>query len=155
MRSPSAPTAASSWKLPRWRRWRSAAHPRSKRTGASRRSGEMTSMAPRLAVLASRVRFEEKSIMTALEKRGADVACVDPRSLFVIADTRWTGPEFVLNREVGHFRALYAASALEAAGAKVLNSSAATHISGDKWHTSAMLVRHGVPTPRTAVAVTP
>jgi len=115
----------------------------------------MTKTAPRLAVLASRVRFEEKSIMTALEQRGADVACLDPRSLFVIGGLRWTGPEFVLNREVGHFRALYAASALEAAGATVLNTAAATHISGDKWHTSATLVRRGVPTPRTALATTP
>ncbi len=114
----------------------------------------MDSVAPHLAVLASRVRFEEKSIMGALERRGARFEHLDPRSLFVADDSAWTGPTLVLNREVGHFRALYAASALESAGVTVLNSAAATHLSGDKWHTSAALLNSGLPTPRTALAMT-
>lgn len=113
--------------------------------------------APRLAVLASRVRHEEKAIMTALQRRGATVEHIDPRSLHVAghaAGARW--PErVVLNREVGYFRALYAASALESAGAAVLNSAQATRVSGDKWHTSTALLAAGLPTPRTALALTP
>ncbi|GAB1689849.1 RimK family alpha-L-glutamate ligase [Krasilnikovia sp. M28-CT-15] len=108
---------------------------------------------PRLGVLASRVRYEEKQIMAALDRRGAACTLLDPRSLFVAGT--WTGPDVVLNREVGHFRALYAASALESAGAVVLNSAAATHLSGDKWHTSAALAAMGLPTPRTALAAAP
>ncbi|NRQ34221.1 RimK family alpha-L-glutamate ligase [Nonomuraea sp. NN258] len=113
--------------------------------------------APRLSVLASRVRFEEKAIMTALERRGASYEYLDSRELFVSGDSEKAehAEKCVLNREVGYFRALYAASALEAAGASVLNSSHATHISGDKWHASAALLGAGLPTPRTTLALTP
>ncbi|MGN9840982.1 RimK family alpha-L-glutamate ligase [Nonomuraea sp. H19] len=113
--------------------------------------------APRLSVLASRVRFEEKAIMSALERRGVSYDYLDSRSLFVAgnpAKADWAG-KLVLNREVGHFRALYAASALESAGATVVNSSRATQVSGDKWHTSAALLGAGLPTPRTVLALTP
>jgi [lysine-biosynthesis-protein LysW]---L-2-aminoadipate ligase len=115
----------------------------------------MGSAIGRLGVLASRVRYEEKRIMAALDRRGAQFEQMDPRSLFVAGGAAWTGPGLVLNREVGHFRALYAASALESAGATVLNSAAATALSGDKWHTSAALLASGLPTPRTALAMTP
>lgn len=93
--------------------------------------------------------------MTALEIRGVAFEHLDPRSLFVASGTAWTGPRVVLNREIGHFRALYAASALESTGVTVLNSAAATQVGGDKWQTSAALLRHGLPTPRTALAITP
>jgi [lysine-biosynthesis-protein LysW]--L-2-aminoadipate ligase len=120
----------------------------------------MNTSIPDLVVLASRVRYEEKRIMAALDKRGRQFEYLDPRTLFVTGGLVTGGPNrhagrFVLNREVGHFRAWYAANALEAAGATVVNSSAATHVSGDKWLTSAALFRHGLPTPRTALAVTP
>lgn len=115
----------------------------------------MGSEVPHVAVLASRVRYEEKQIMAALERRGVRFARLDPRSLVVTEGTRWEGARFVLNREVGYFRALYAAGTLESAGVTLLNSAEATRVSGDKWHTSAALVRHGLPTPRTALAMTP
>lgn len=115
----------------------------------------MGSEVPHVAVLASRVRYEEKQIMAALERRGVRFARLDPRSLVVTEGTRWEGARFVLNREVGYFRALYAAGTLESAGVTLLNSAEATRVSGDKWHTSAAVVRHGLPTPRTALAMTP
>lgn len=115
----------------------------------------MGSEVPHVAVLASRVRYEEKQIMAALERRGVRFARLDPRSLVVTEGTRWEGARYVLNREVGYFRALYAAGTLESAGVTVLNSAEATRVSGDKWHTSAAVVRHGLPTPRTALAMTP
>lgn len=93
--------------------------------------------------------------MSALEKRGAEFEHLDPRTLFVAAGEEWNGPNIVINREIGHYRALYAASALEAVGVTVVNTAAATHLSGDKWHTSAALLAHGLPTPATALAVTP
>ncbi|MFH0241903.1 RimK family alpha-L-glutamate ligase [Streptomyces sp. HK10] len=115
----------------------------------------MSSAAMRLGVLASRVRFEEKAILTALERRGFACEQIDPRSLSVRAGAPWTGPRTVLNREVGHYRALYAAAALESAGVSVLNGAAATAVCGDKWQTSAALVARGLPTPETALALTP
>ncbi|WP_066363007.1 RimK family alpha-L-glutamate ligase [Herbidospora mongoliensis] len=108
----------------------------------------------RLAVLASRVRFEEKQIMAALDRRGVSFVHLDPRSL-VVTDEAHFNEKVVLNREIGHYRALYAASALESAGAAVLNTAAATHVSGDKWLTTSALMAKGLPTPRTALAMTP
>ena len=70
------------------------------------------------------------------------------------SDGAWTGPPLVINREIGHFRALYAASSLELAGVTVVNSAAATQTCGDKWHTSAALLASGLATPRTALAMT-
>ncbi|MFI1382319.1 RimK family alpha-L-glutamate ligase [Embleya sp. NPDC020886] len=125
------------------------------RSAVNRSATTTPAASPRLAVLASRVRFEEKSIMTALDRRGIAFEHLDPRTLFVASGTSYTGPRLVLNREVGHFRALYAASALESVGVTVVNSAAATHLAGDKWYTSAALLRHGLPTPRTALAITP
>jgi [lysine-biosynthesis-protein LysW]--L-2-aminoadipate ligase len=114
----------------------------------------MDPQAPGLAVLASRVRFEEKSIMAALDSRRVPFEQMDPRTLHVVDGGPRPVPALVLNREIGHFRALYAASALESAGATVVNTSRATHVSGDKWLTSVALRRDGLPTPRTALAMT-
>ncbi|MEU6023284.1 RimK family alpha-L-glutamate ligase [Micromonospora sp. NPDC047134] len=115
----------------------------------------MDTSPPDLVVLASRVRYEEKRIMAALDRRGSRFTHLDSRSLSVTAATDRYAGRVVLNREVGHYRAWYAAEALEAAGARVVNTAAATHLSGDKWLTSAALLRHGLPTPRTALAMTP
>ncbi|GAB3473998.1 RimK family alpha-L-glutamate ligase [Amycolatopsis cihanbeyliensis] len=115
----------------------------------------MDSVTPRLGILASRVRYEEKSIMAALERRGAEFEYLDPRSLSVVGAAPREAPSFVFNREIGHFRAYYAASALESAGVTVLNTAAATRVTGDKWHTSAALLGAGLPTPATALAMTP
>ncbi|GAA1739673.1 RimK family alpha-L-glutamate ligase [Luedemannella helvata] len=115
----------------------------------------MNSSARDLVVLASRVRYEEKRIMAALERRGCRYEYLDPRTLFVTGGTVRHAGRVVLNREVGHYRAWYAAEALEQAGATVVNTATATHHCGDKWLTSAALLRHGLPTPRTALALTP
>lgn len=85
--------------------------------------------------------------MAALDRRGSRFTHLDSRSLSVTAATDRYAGRVVLNREVGHYRAWYAAEALEAAGARVVNTAAATHLSGDKWLTSAALLRHGLPTP--------
>src|ERR1700709_460946 len=88
----------------------------------------------RIGLLASRLRREEKAILVALEARGIVAEHLDPRALYVSSDVPWTGPSLVINREIGHFRALYAASSLELAGVTVVNSAAATQVCGDKWH---------------------
>ncbi|MDO3685962.1 RimK family alpha-L-glutamate ligase [Micromonospora sp. C28ISP2-4] len=109
----------------------------------------------RLAVLASRVRAEEKSILDALEQRGLPVEQVDPRRLSAGVGAP-VGPwSLVLNREISATRARYAAVSLEAAGTPVINSAAAIGTCGDKWLTSLALQRAGVATPRTVLALTP
>jgi [lysine-biosynthesis-protein LysW]--L-2-aminoadipate ligase len=107
-----------------------------------------------IAILASRVRLEEKRIFQALERRTVRYERVDARALWGQA----TGPApwpVVLNREIGHARAINAARLLEATGALVVNSASAAEVCGDKWRTSVALAQAGVATPRTAIALTP
>ncbi|HEX6340521.1 lysine biosynthesis protein LysX [Umezawaea sp.] len=109
-----------------------------------------------LAVLTTRVRLEERMIFAALERRGIPYEAVDDRSLVVDLQT---GPEVryrgVFNRIMSHTRSVYAARLFEAAGLQVVNSSQVIETCGDKVLTSLALVRAGLPTPRTVVAVTP
>ncbi|WP_245744516.1 RimK family alpha-L-glutamate ligase [Lentzea fradiae] len=109
-----------------------------------------------MAVLASQVRLEERLLLAALDRRGAAYEQVDPRRLRAVLGARATqGWGTVLNREISHTRAVYAARTLEAMGCVVVNSAAATDVCGDKWRTSLALHAAGVPTPRTALALTP
>jgi [lysine-biosynthesis-protein LysW]--L-2-aminoadipate ligase len=107
------------------------------------------------AILASRVRVEEKQIIAALCRRSLPWRQVDTRELGIPLDGARRAGEIVLNREIGHTRATYAARALEACGTTVVNSAAASDVCGDKWRTSFALREAGVPIPRTALALTP
>ncbi|GGV68761.1 lysine biosynthesis enzyme LysX [Streptomyces longisporoflavus] len=106
------------------------------------------------AVLASRVRTDEKALFAAFDRRAIGCQHIDSRGWWHQLGDRGPRP-IVLNREIGLARATYAARALEAAGATVVNSARATELCGDKWRTSAALVEAGIPTPRTALALTP
>ncbi|WP_262699291.1 MULTISPECIES: RimK family alpha-L-glutamate ligase [Streptomyces] len=106
------------------------------------------------AVLASRLRASEKRILEALRRRGIAHRHLDSREWWQQLGDRGPQP-IVLNREIGLARATYAANALEAVGATVVNSARATELCGDKWRTSAALVEAGLPTPRTALGLTP
>jgi [lysine-biosynthesis-protein LysW]--L-2-aminoadipate ligase len=112
-----------------------------------------------VAVLASRVGPEEKSLLAELRRRSVPGRPVDPRSLWVQAGpdrpAGLDGCALALNREIGYHRALHAARSLEACGITVVNSAAATEACGDKWRTTLALRAAGLPTPRTALALTP
>jgi [lysine-biosynthesis-protein LysW]---L-2-aminoadipate ligase len=108
-----------------------------------------------VAVLASRIRADEKRILTELDRRSVGYDVVDTRTLRTLLDSprpRWNA---VLVREIGHTRALYAARCLEALGVAAVNGSAAIETCGDKWRTSLALREAGLPTPRTGLALTP
>ena len=64
-----------------------------------------------IAVVASRVRFEEKLLFEALEAREIPHVLVDPRTLHVALDGDAPPWETALVREIGATRALYAALA--------------------------------------------
>lgn len=109
----------------------------------------------RIAVLASRVGADEKRLFDALDRRAVPFDHVDPREQWFVAGRRALPWSLALNREIGQVRAAYAARCLAAAGVEVVNSPAATDLCGDKWLTTVALVEAGIPTPRTALALTP
>lgn len=110
----------------------------------------------RLAVLTTRTRLEERLIFAALERRGVPYTQVDDRTIVqhlqAPSPVRYLG---VLNRIMSHTRSGYAAKLLEATGHRVLNPSTVIETCGDKILTSLALVRDGIPTPETVVALTP
>jgi [lysine-biosynthesis-protein LysW]--L-2-aminoadipate ligase len=108
-----------------------------------------------VAVLASRVREDEKRLFDALDARGAVWEQVDARRFWSLAGGPRPPWRAVLNREIGQVRALYAAQILESLGLTVLNGAAATAVCGDKWRTTLALRAAGLPHPRTALALTP
>lgn len=115
-----------------------------------------------VAVLASRVRYEEKRIFAALERREVPYVHIDTRRFSTELEAA-SGPRTgrhveyaaALNREISHSRGLYASMLLEARGVPTVNRSAVIDVCGDKLRTSLELERAGIPVPRTAVALTP
>jgi [lysine-biosynthesis-protein LysW]--L-2-aminoadipate ligase len=107
------------------------------------------------AVVASRVRMEEKLIFAALERRGVPYEQLDERAISMPLEGGEAPYCAVLNRSISNTRSLYVAHLFEARGIPVVNRSAVVETCGDKILTSLALIKAGIPTPRTTVALTP
>ncbi len=109
-----------------------------------------------VGVLMSRVRVEEKLLLAELDRRGARVLRFDDREFTLdLTAPIMTECDVVLERCINHLRALYTLKVLNDWGVPTVNTYDVANTCGDKILTSAALVRHGVPTPRTVVAYTP
>ncbi|HEX6291224.1 MAG TPA: lysine biosynthesis protein LysX [Herpetosiphonaceae bacterium] len=108
-----------------------------------------------LAVIASRIRMEEKLIFAALARHGIPYDQLDERSLVMALEDTAVPYAAVINRSISNTRSLYATRLFEARGIPVVNRSQVIETCGDKILTSLALLQAGVPTPRTTVALTP
>ena len=111
-----------------------------------------------MGILASRVRIEEKLLLEAFHQRRAEVVLIDDRQLaFDLAShaETWRHFDIVLERSLSQSRGLYALHALEQVGVRTLNRYAVAALCDDKYLTTAALLRHDIPTPRTLLAFTP
>ncbi|WP_200926491.1 lysine biosynthesis protein LysX [Sphaerimonospora mesophila] len=105
-----------------------------------------------IAVVASRVRREERLILESFERRGVRYEHVDPRKLTVLlADGR---PPYraALMREVSHSRATSVAATFGALGVPTLNRPGVLDVCGDKLRTALAFHAAGLPIPRAAAA---
>ncbi len=111
---------------------------------------------PRVGLLLSRVRLEEKYLLKALEERGAQVEILDDRKIvFDFHQDGWNRFDVVLERCINHSRALYALRILNDRGVPTVNPWKVALVCGNKLETTSALVREGVPTPRCKIAFTP
>jgi len=111
---------------------------------------------PKVGVLLSRVRVEEKLLIQELEKRNADSEILDDRQIvFDIQGNDWRRYDVVLERCVSHSRALYSLLLFRDWGVPTVNTYEVAENCGNKLLTTSALVRAGVPTPVTKIAFTP
>ena len=104
------------------------------------------------------IRWEEKAIAQAAEKRGVKAKLVDLKEMQIGLTGEGADPKIpekiVLQRCVSHYRNLYSTAALEAAGHTVVNSFHTALNSSDKVLCTLALKKAGIPTPETRVAFT-
>lgn len=108
-----------------------------------------------LAILASRVRVEEKLLVEALQRRGLEYEIIDDGQLILNPaqpGARWRTYDAVLNRSVSQSRGLAVSAILEHWGVPVYNAARVTATCNDKMLTTLALLRAGVPTPSTLLA---
>jgi [lysine-biosynthesis-protein LysW]--L-2-aminoadipate ligase len=108
-----------------------------------------------VAILMSRVRVEEKLLLSELEKRGVEIQRIDDREIMLDLDRPNLRTDVVLERAVNHLRALYALRIYNDWGIPTVNRYEVANTCGDKLLTTAALMRHNVPSPRTIIAFTP
>ena len=119
-----------------------------KRTGASDQTKTFS-------LLYDTIRWEEKAIVAAAEKRGVKPDLVDSKGIAfdLVSGKRPLEGGVVLQRCVSYFRNIHSTAALESAGHRVINPFFCAWTCGNKLFGSLALVKHGVPTPKTVLAM--
>ena len=111
---------------------------------------------PRVGVLLSRVRVEEKLLLAELESRGVETKIIDDRELVLSVERKPDlGVDVILERCIQHGTALYALSVFDTWGVPTVNRYEVAEICGNKLLTTMRLIRDSVPSPRTRIAFTP
>jgi len=106
----------------------------------------------RIGFLYTRLRLEEKYLLDELEKhKDVEVVRINDGDLYF--DISRVEPVDVLfERSISYSRGLYISKIYEANGVRVVNSPQVAERCGDKYVTSQILVREGIPTPRVIMA---
>jgi [lysine-biosynthesis-protein LysW]---L-2-aminoadipate ligase len=108
-----------------------------------------------VGILLSRVRVEEKLLLTEFERRGVSIVRFDDRKLKFDLLRQSIECDVVIERCINHLRALYSLKVLNDWGVATVNTYEVANTCGDKLLTTTALVRDGVPSPRTIIAFTP
>ncbi len=113
-------------------------------------------MTPKVGLLLSRIRVEEKLLIQALNRRGVDYDTIDDRRvIFDIQNNGWNNYDVIIERCVSHSRALYALLLFRDWGIPTVNTYEVAENCGNKLLTTSALVRAGIPTPVVKIAFTP
>jgi [lysine-biosynthesis-protein LysW]--L-2-aminoadipate ligase len=111
----------------------------------------------KVGLLYSRIRRDEKLLLSELRERGHEVEKIDVRKeQFSISDPpeSFDGVDIAVDRCLATSRSRYVTQFLDAYGVPVVNSARTADVCADKVKNSLALERAGVPTPNTEVAFT-
>jgi [lysine-biosynthesis-protein LysW]--L-2-aminoadipate ligase len=111
-------------------------------------------MTPKIAVLLSRARVEEKLLFDALDKRGVAYDKLYDTEIVFDLERPAFYYDCVIERCINHSRALYALRILNGWGIKTVNTYEVADCCGNKFLTTMALLRDKVPSPRTLIAFT-
>jgi len=107
----------------------------------------------RIGFLFSRIRVEEKLLLEELERRpDVEVVRINDGDRYFDISQLPTNVDVVFERSISYSRGLYVSRIFEAHGVPVVNSPTVAERCGDKFVTSQILVRSGIPTPRVLMA---
>jgi [lysine-biosynthesis-protein LysW]---L-2-aminoadipate ligase len=107
----------------------------------------------RVGFLYTRLRAEEKYLLDELEKQPAvEVVRINDGDTFFDIQQLPAAVDVLFERSISYSRGLYISRIFEAHGVPVVNPSAVAERCGDKYVTSQLLARAGIPTPRVLMA---
>lgn len=111
----------------------------------------------KIGILMSRVRVEEKMLLSTLDQLGVSYERIDDGAAQIDLSNPapWMKYDAVLERSVSFVRGLYTTQILNAWGIPTVNMAHVAATCGDKLITSAALSRAGIAQPRLKVAFTP
>ena len=107
----------------------------------------------RIGFLYTRLRVEEKYLLEELERRTeVNVTRISDGEAFFDITQKPADVDVLFERSLSYSRGLYVSRIFEAHNIPVINSSLVAERCGDKYVTSQLLVKDGIPTPRVIMA---
>ena len=107
----------------------------------------------RVGFLYTRLRAEEKYLLEELEKHpDVEVIRINDGDHFFDINRLSEPVDVLFERSISYSRGLYISRIFEAHGAPVVNPAVVAERCGDKYVTSQILTKHGIPTPRVYMA---
>ena len=107
----------------------------------------------RVGFLYTRLRAEEKYLLEELEKHDdVEVVRINDGDTFFDINQLPEPVDVLFERSISYSRGLYISRIFEAHGVPVVNSSIVAERCGDKYITSQILAKNGIPTPRVLMA---
>jgi [lysine-biosynthesis-protein LysW]---L-2-aminoadipate ligase len=107
----------------------------------------------RIGFLYTRLRVEEKYLLDELEKHSdVEVVRINDGDMFFDINHLAEPVDILFERSISYSRGLYISRIFEAHGVPVVNLSLVAERCGDKYITSQILVKNGIPTPRVLMA---
>ena len=107
----------------------------------------------RVGFLYTRLRVEEKYLLEELEKHNdVEVVRINDGDTFFDINRLPEPVDMLFERSISYSRGLYISRVFEAHGVPVVNPVAVAERCGDKYITSQILVKNGIPTPKVLMA---